>query len=423
MSVRIRPLRTFSTDRLESKPGRMCFLSSVTSFARVATPGACPIASAPSPPRRRPAPRLAPARPCRAVGLGRHRQDPCPDRARAAAAAVRGRSGLDPLPHLHQGRRGRDGRADPRAARLLGAAQGRRSRRTSCSRSARIRGRRPRAGPHPVRPRARGGRRRAAHPDHPRLRAEPARRFPVGGRAGAGLPAARGARGAVARPRDARRAARPRRAARATSAADPRSPGAEPAARRKRRRALPQGLRPGAGGDGRARPARGGRGAAAPRLRPAARRRRRSRGARMRRRSTPRSWRAVGRRQPRLGHGDRPCRLRRRSPPGSARSGAERAATLADLAGIVLTKDRRSAQGRRPACSRPIPITRRIAARLAECCAPAARDARPRPRWSRRSRRGCAPGRASRCAYGARQARGGRGRFRRSDPRGRARCC
>ena len=96
---------------------------------------------------------------------------------------------------------------------------------------------------HPVRVGAGGDRRRAAHPDHPRLRAEPARRLPGRGGADARLPAAGGARGAAARPRHAGRDAGPRRAG-GRSRPRPRRSGAQPADGRGRRGGLPARLRP-----------------------------------------------------------------------------------------------------------------------------------------------------------------------------------
>ena len=126
----------------------------------------------------------------------------------------RGRSFLDPLPHLHQGRRRRDGRPDPSPARLLGEAEGCRARGRVEGAGRGFRAGGAGQGPDPVRPGARRRRRRPQDPDHPCLRPGPARRLPGRGGAGAGLSAARGAGGAIAGPPDPRRHARPGRGAR-----------------------------------------------------------------------------------------------------------------------------------------------------------------------------------------------------------------
>ncbi len=74
-----------------------------------------------------------------AVRLGRHRQDAGAVGARAAPAAAAGcRAVADPVPHLHQGRRGGNGRARQRSAGPLGAdgrcraGQGPRGHRCGC---------------------------------------------------------------------------------------------------------------------------------------------------------------------------------------------------------------------------------------------------------------------------------------------------
>ena len=115
------------------------------------------------------------ARPCRAVGLGRDRQDPCADRARAAAAARRRAARDDPVPDLHQGRRGGDGQSHRRAAGGLGAAAGRATCARSCSRSASATTRRCSQRARQLFARVLEAPGRPAHPDHPRLRPDPAR--------------------------------------------------------------------------------------------------------------------------------------------------------------------------------------------------------------------------------------------------------
>ena len=102
-----------------------------------------------------------------------------------------------------------------------------------------------------------------------------------------------------------------------------------------------------------------------------------------------------------------------------ARDGAERAATPGRSCRDRAHQDAAIRARSRPGCSRPQPDYEALAARLAECCAPAARHAAAR-RAGRGARRGAARrARASPCAYADAKRGRGRGRFRRSDPRGR----
>ena len=132
--------------------------------------------------RAHPARRVRPA----LVGLGdrqrRLGQDACADAARHPPAARRRRSGRDPLPDLHQGRRGRDGAARLRDARQMDDARRRRAR---ARRSQSLQGRAPtademRAGAAALRQGA-GDAGRAEDPDDPCLLRAAAARVSVRG--------------------------------------------------------------------------------------------------------------------------------------------------------------------------------------------------------------------------------------------------
>ena len=260
-------------------------------------------------------------------------------------------------------------------------------------------------GAHPVRPGARRGRRRPAHPDHPRLRPGPARRL------------SRPRRGwcrASGRSRGARSSCSPAR----------RSPRCWSAPRSRATCGLIRDLQALSLGSARAAPRASSRPAPArptrwralgPREGVEARLRRafglplgdidEAIAARMRddvfdrRRACAR----IGRRNRAWGTTTGLARLRRdrrlagAEPAPSAAGRARRARRRR-----ARPRRRRSAQGRRPACSRPSPIMRRsrrgspsnAARRLL-------RDARARRRWSPRSPPGCAPARPSPRAYAA----------------------